>query len=55
MAWFLLRRAGHALVVLLVVALLAFVLFRYAGDPLTFLVGPEVPAEELLPPRPPSA
>lgn len=46
MAWFLLRRAGHALVVLLVVALLAFVLFRYAGDPLTFLVGPEVPAEE---------
>lgn len=46
MAGFLLRRALHALVVLLVVALLAFVLFRYAGDPLTFLVGPEVPAAE---------
>ena len=46
MVFFLLRRAGHALLVMLVVALLAFVLFRFAGDPLTFLLGAEVPAEE---------
>ncbi len=46
MVVFLLRRVGHALLVMLVVGLLAFVLFRYAGDPLTFLVGAEVPADE---------
>ena len=46
MVGFLLGRLPQAIGVMIVVALLAFVLFRFAGDPLTFLLGQEATAEE---------
>ncbi|MEO3476003.1 ABC transporter permease [Roseomonas sp. CAU 1739] len=46
MIGFLLGRLPQAVGVMLVVALLAFVLFRFAGDPLTFLLGQEATAGE---------
>ena len=39
MAAFILRRALQAVVVMLVVALVAFMLFQYTGDPVAFMVG----------------
>ena len=46
MTGFLLGRLPQAVGVMFVVALLAFVLFRFAGDPLTFLLGQEATAQE---------
>ena len=39
MAAFILRRALQAVMVMLVVALVAFMLFQYVGDPVAFMVG----------------
>jgi peptide/nickel transport system permease protein len=43
---FLVRRALQALLVMLVVALIAFTLFRFVGDPINQMVGLETSAEE---------
>jgi peptide/nickel transport system permease protein len=43
---FLLRRALQALLVMLVVALIAFTLFRFVGDPINQMVGLETSVEE---------
>ena len=40
MTHFLIRRIAGALLVLVVVALIAFVLFRFVGDPINQMVGP---------------
>ena len=40
------RRAIQSIVVMLVVALLAFVMFRYVGDPVAMMVGQETSLEE---------
>ena len=40
------RRAVQSIVVMLVVALLAFTLFRYVGDPVAMMVGQETSLEE---------
>ena len=39
MAWFILKRLAQAVLVMLVVALIAFALFRYVGDPINNMVG----------------
>ena len=36
---FLIRRVFQAIIVMLVVTLLAFILFRYVGDPVTIMLG----------------
>lgn len=36
---FLIRRVLQAILVMLVVTLLAFILFRYVGDPVTIMLG----------------
>jgi peptide/nickel transport system permease protein len=41
-----LRRVFQSIIVMLVVALLAFTLFRYVGDPLTGMVGPDTSPEQ---------
>src|SRR5476649_2677915 len=41
MAGFILRRIWEGLATILVVALLAFMLFRYVGDPVMAMAGPE--------------
>jgi len=43
---FCIRRLFEAVLVMLVVALGAFILFRFAGDPLTFLISQDTPFEE---------
>jgi peptide/nickel transport system permease protein len=43
---FFIRRAAEAVLVLLVVALIAFVLFRFVGDPINQMVGLETSAED---------
>ena len=43
---FLIRRALQALLVMLVVALIAFILFRFVGDPINQMVGLETSAQE---------
>jgi peptide/nickel transport system permease protein len=43
---FLLRRATQALLVMILVALLAFALFRFVGDPINQMVGIETSAQE---------
>ncbi|MCC7426340.1 MAG: ABC transporter permease [Alphaproteobacteria bacterium] len=43
---FIVNRLFQSVLVMLAVALIAFVLFQFAGDPLTHLVGLDVPAEE---------
>src|SRR5215813_3054744 len=45
---FAIRRLLEALVVMLAVALLAFVLFRYVGDPINQMVGQDTPLEDRL-------
>lgn len=45
---FTLRRLLEAVLVMLVVALVAFVMFRFSGDPLTFLISTDAPIEERL-------
>src|ERR687893_426760 len=45
---FILRRAGQALAVLFAVGLIAFAMFRFAGDPVNQIVGAETPPEERL-------
>ena len=43
---FILRRAIQAVVVLFVVGLIAFSMFRFAGDPVNQIVGPDTPPAE---------
>lgn len=43
---FLLRRVIQATAVLAVVGLIAFSMFRFAGDPVNQIVGPDTPASE---------
>src|ERR1051325_11606353 len=43
---FIIRRLLQAIVVMLTVALIAFTLFRFVGDPVNMMVGIETPAEE---------
>jgi peptide/nickel transport system permease protein len=43
---FIIRRAAQALLVMIAVALLAFTLFRFVGDPINQMVGIETSAEE---------
>ena len=46
MLMFALRRLVHAVVVMLVVALIAFSLFQFVGDPIVDLVGQDTGDEE---------
>ncbi|GIT47438.1 MAG: hypothetical protein Ct9H300mP13_2340 [Gammaproteobacteria bacterium] len=41
-----LRRLLQSIVVMLVVALMAFTIFRYVGDPVAMMVGQETSLEE---------
>ncbi|RZS46918.1 ABC transporter permease [Sphaerotilus mobilis] len=43
---FILRRLAQAIVVMAVVSAVAFALFQYVGDPVTFLLGQDATAEE---------
>ncbi|MDI6747676.1 MAG: ABC transporter permease [Rhodocyclaceae bacterium] len=43
---FILRRLVQAMIVMITVALIAFMLFQYVGDPVTFLLGQDVTPEE---------
>ncbi len=43
---FILRRLAQAVVVMVVVAAVAFALFQFVGDPVTFLLGQDATAEE---------
>ena len=43
---FIIRRLLQAIVVMLTVALIAFTLFRFVGDPVNMMVGIETTAEE---------
>ena len=43
---FVLRRALQAVLVMIVVALIAFTLFRFVGDPINQMVGIETSAQE---------
>jgi len=43
---FVLRRAVQAVLVMIVVALIAFTLFRFVGDPINQMVGIETSAQE---------
>ncbi|MBV8029990.1 MAG: ABC transporter permease, partial [Betaproteobacteria bacterium] len=43
---FVLRRLGEALVVMLVVGLIAFSLFRFVGDPVLFMLGQDATDEQ---------
>ncbi|MGE0805533.1 MAG: ABC transporter permease [Burkholderiaceae bacterium] len=45
---FTIRRLFEAIVVMMVVALGAFIMFRFSGDPLTFLISTDAPIEERL-------
>ena len=45
---FIIRRIGQAILVLLTVALIAFTLFRFVGDPTQQMVGQDTPLEERL-------
>jgi peptide/nickel transport system permease protein len=45
---FIIRRAGQALAVLFAVGLIAFAMFRFAGDPVNQIVGADTPPEERL-------
>jgi peptide/nickel transport system permease protein len=42
---FVLKRVGQAVIVMLAVAFIAFVLFRFAGDPINAMVGQDTPPE----------
>ncbi|MBT6274964.1 MAG: ABC transporter permease, partial [Chromatiales bacterium] len=42
------RRIIQSVLVMLCVALIAFTLFRYVGDPISQMVGQETPIEERL-------
>ena len=43
---FIIRRLVQAIAVMLVVALIAFLLFQYVGDPVTNLMGQEATPEQ---------
>jgi peptide/nickel transport system permease protein len=43
---FILRRLGQAVLVMLSVAFIAFLLFQYVGDPVTFMLGQDATPEE---------
>jgi peptide/nickel transport system permease protein len=43
---FILRRLVQAMIVMIAVALIAFMLFQYVGDPVTFLLGQDATPEE---------
>ena len=47
MTAFILRRLLQAVVVMLVVALIAFMLFQYVGDPVVFLLGQDATPEQI--------
>lgn len=42
---FVIKRIGQAIIVMLTVAFIAFVLFRFAGDPINAMVGQDTPPE----------
>ncbi|MBS3995764.1 MAG: ABC transporter permease [Hydrogenophaga sp.] len=44
---FILRRLAQALIVMVSVALIAFMLFQYVGDPVVFLLGQDATAEQI--------
>jgi peptide/nickel transport system permease protein len=46
MTAFILRRIGQAVLVMLTVGLIAFALFRYVGDPVTFMLGQDATPEQ---------
>jgi peptide/nickel transport system permease protein len=46
MAAFILRRLGQAILVMLAVGLIAFSLFRFVGDPVTFMLGQDATDEQ---------
>jgi peptide/nickel transport system permease protein len=43
---FIIRRLGQAVIVMLVVGLIAFALFRYVGDPVVFMLGQDATPED---------
>ena len=43
---FILRRLGQAVLVMLAVGLIAFSLFRFVGDPVTFMLGQDATQED---------
>ncbi|MDQ2780904.1 MAG: ABC transporter permease, partial [Pseudomonadota bacterium] len=45
---FVLRRLAQALIVMLTVAFIAFMLFRYVGDPVSSLLGQDATQEQRL-------
>ena len=44
---FILRRLAQAVIVMVSVALIAFMLFQYVGDPVVFLLGQDATAEQV--------
>ena len=46
MAAFILRRLAQAVLVMLTVGLIAFALFRFVGDPVTFMLGQDATPEQ---------
>ncbi|WP_340108489.1 ABC transporter permease [Pikeienuella sp. HZG-20] len=46
MAWFILKRMAQSVLVMLVVALIAFALFRFVGDPINNMVGQDTSLAE---------
>src|SRR5215207_9779539 len=46
MAAFILRRIAQAVLVMLAVGLIAFSLFRFVGDPVTFMLGQDATPEQ---------
>ena len=44
---FILRRLAQAVIVMVSVALIAFMLFQYVGDPVVFLLGQDATAEQI--------
>ena len=46
MTAFILRRIGQAVLVMLTVGLIAFSLFRFVGDPVTFMLGQDATPEQ---------
>ncbi|MDO9479301.1 MAG: ABC transporter permease, partial [Hydrogenophaga sp.] len=45
---FILRRLAQAVIVMVSVALIAFMLFQYVGDPVVFLLGQDATADQIL-------
>jgi len=44
---FILRRLAQAVIVMVSVALIAFMLFQYVGDPVVFLLGQDATPEQV--------